>query len=632
MSIQSTKTTLEVECFQEILQTATRVTEAQKPRLSRGKPFRSDIATGINQSNYTQVTYRYMIVRDRGLRRTEPLPQKSHDRPLPGICRHEFSWPMRAANAHYYQTCLHCGARYQYDWKSMRRVERIYRGEQTSPRAMILQAKKGAPHHAAPQLKLLLESEPVGRVFFQNLADLLSRRRTPPLANTSRPGVFWRDVFISPAVPWRRLLESMLYHTIAVAAVVILSQAPIQRTQQQHRKSPQQWYVVYYTSSPPSPARRDRLRIVAGSRRGQTNPQQAALRVAQERRYKSIRPPDIKLMGAYRQPNITVSHPLLPAMPLSVARRSPLTVPAALTSVVDPPPDSKGSKARWPTLPQISAILAPPSVGQAVSLGRAMSSPYAAVVAPAPIMQGFVHNIDEIDIGPAEIIGPAPRLPTNEQPALWPVAAMTTGVPGASIVPPPPSVPGSETGAHGGASSAFGAGLPGVSLTPSVSAPAKSVTSGPLMAMNTHPTATPPRPLPDNRRGPATEELPVRLIGLALVLPNSAYFSNYEVYIAEKAIAKGETQLIKLVYMSLPYQPRLSEYGLNNSTVYKLRVSRDQSCDETLLQMTWPESEAHSSRQNSAEDPGRSPTARNGVLPCYRTTADDYRKALSRSR
>jgi hypothetical protein len=66
MSIQSTKTTLEVECFQEILQMAARVTEAQKQHLSQGKPFRSDIATGINQSNYTQVTYRYMIVRDRG--------------------------------------------------------------------------------------------------------------------------------------------------------------------------------------------------------------------------------------------------------------------------------------------------------------------------------------------------------------------------------------------------------------------------------------------------------------------------------------------------------------------------------------------------------------------------------------
>jgi hypothetical protein len=541
---------------------------------------------------------------------------------------------MRAANAHYYQTCLHCGARYQYDWKSMRRVERVYRGEQTSARARSLRTKKAAPHPAAPQLKLLLEPEPIARVFFQNLTDLLSRRSAPPAANSSRPGVFWRDVFISPDVPWRRLLESMLYHTIAVAAVLILSQSPLQRTQQQQPKSAQKWYVVYYTSSPrhPSPARGDGLRISAGSRRRQTKAQQAGLRVVQERRYSNIRPPAIKLIAAYRQPNITVSQALLPAMPLSVAKRLPLTVPATLTSVVGPPPDSKGIKAGWPTLPQISAILAPPSVGQAVSFGRAISSPYAAVVAPAPIMQGLVHRVGKIDIGAAEIVGPAPRLPTNEQLAIWPVARMTTGVPGASIVPPPPSVQGSETSARGGASSAFAAGPQGVSLMPAVSAPAKSVSRRPLMAMNTHPTTTPPRPLPDNRPGPATEELPVRLVGLALALPNSAYFSNYEVYIAEKAIAKGETQLIKLVYMSLPYQPRLSDYGLNNSTVYKLRVSRDQSCDETLLQMTWPESDAHSSRQNSAEDPGMSSTGRNSVLPCYRTTADDYRKALARGR
>jgi hypothetical protein len=534
---------------------------------------------------------------------------------------------MRAADAHYYQACLRCGARYQYDWKVMRRVGWAYRGQQKASAAVPSQANKNSLLRTAPGLKLLLEQESAHRVFLRNLVDLLWPSR-PPQANTCRPGVFWRDVFIYPSVPWRRMLESVLYHTIAVAVVLILSQFPAQRTQQQARK-PQPWYVVYYTSSQPFPTRGDRLRTSARSKRVPPAPRQAAIRVAQEHGKSSIRPPEIKLT-AYRPLDITVSRPLLPAMPLSIAGRSHLVAPAGLSSVVAPPPESRGIAARWPALPQTSVILPSPRVGQNVSSTRAVNSLYAAVVAPPPAMPGTISRIAKIDIGSGELVGPAPQLSSIERPAIWAIAAMTTGIPGSSIVPPAPSVQGSDGLGHARASSTFGLGLPSASLAPSARGMVKSAASGPLVAMNTHPTATPPRPLPDRPREPAAQEVPVRLVGLALALPNSAYFSNTEVYIAERSIAKGETELIKLVYMSLPYQPRLSEYALNNATVYKLRVSRDQSCDETLLQMTWPENDSTAGRQNSTDHPVLSPSERNSVLPCYRTTADDYRKALSR--
>jgi hypothetical protein len=40
-------------------------------------------------------------------------------------CSHEFSWPRRATDGHYYQVCLVCAAEYKYDWKTMRRIERV---------------------------------------------------------------------------------------------------------------------------------------------------------------------------------------------------------------------------------------------------------------------------------------------------------------------------------------------------------------------------------------------------------------------------------------------------------------------------------------------------------------------------
>lgn len=42
-----------------------------------------------------------------------------------GRCSHEFSWPRRAADGEYYQVCMLCATAYQYDWKTMRRGDRV---------------------------------------------------------------------------------------------------------------------------------------------------------------------------------------------------------------------------------------------------------------------------------------------------------------------------------------------------------------------------------------------------------------------------------------------------------------------------------------------------------------------------
>lgn len=128
---------------------------------------------------------------------------------------------------------------------------------------------------------------------------------------------------------------------------------------------------------------------------------------------------------------------------------------------------------------------------------------------------------------------------------------------------------------------------------------------------------------------PPTMEMPLRLIAPVLALPGSTYFSNYEVFIAERRIGKGQSQFIKLVYTSLPYQRRLAEYGPNYSMVYKLRVTRDKACDESLLQMTWPETDPRPDAQHPGDSPALSSQDRNGMLPCYTTTADDYRRAIA---
>ena len=53
------------------------------------------------------------------------MPQKLLDVLLLGRCSHEFSWPRKAADGHFYQVCLLCAAEYKYDWTTMRRIERV---------------------------------------------------------------------------------------------------------------------------------------------------------------------------------------------------------------------------------------------------------------------------------------------------------------------------------------------------------------------------------------------------------------------------------------------------------------------------------------------------------------------------
>src|SRR5438309_894271 len=608
------------------------------------------------------------------------LPESSYARP----CSHEFLWPRRAADGHYYQVCLLCGAKYKYDWKSMQRMERTDSDVGTN-------SASGSPNlsahlKAVPRLRLLLELEPAHRVFFRNLADVILFRSTPPVATMSRPGPFWHDVFVCSGVPWRWLLGSTLSHMIVIAFMLILSQWWAQREPLQYRRGFYKSYVSYYTPSPSFPALRSSAsRVRALPKRKPESAHQAVLRVPPERTGKIIRPPDIKRTES--APNVLASNSIPLAMPLSSNK---LTLRAVPNSVVASLSDLSYATARRRGLPQGSVVAPPPEV-KAVSLRRGIITPNAGVVGPPPTVNGSIRKVGDINIGQSGIVEPSPQLPMHEQHTFSGMPQATLGSLATSVVPPPASVqsPGtlagrrvsslsstgpqvvppapsvrdmgssardghvsslSSTGLQvvppapsvqdainstggGRANSLSNTGLQAVRPAPSLQGAGNSGTGGSAMAMSIPPVVTSPsRPVIDNSRGPVNEEMAIRLIGLALALPSSSYFSNYEVFIAERRISKVASQLIKLVYVSLPYQRRLSEYGLNNSRVYKLRVSRDRTCDESLLQMTWPETDPHPGSQSSTDSPGLSPNDRNGMLPCYRTTADDYRKALSRGR
>jgi hypothetical protein len=285
----------------------------------------------------------------------------------------------------------------------------------------------------------------------------------------------------------------------------------------------------------------------------------------------------------------------------------------------------------WQVVPPLPSIQGAGNFG-GNGRGGSLSGTSSRVVPPPPSIQGAANFTGGKGTGSlpgtsSAVVPPPPSIPGEGKSAAGGRTGSLPGT-GSAVLPPPPASPSSTNPTEGGSvASAAGGGL---EPAPLIHEAGNSIATRRSSATDVHPAVAPSGN--ENRLAAVTEELSVRLVGLALSLPNSSYFANYEVFIAERRLKNAQSQFIKLVYESLPYQRRLSEYALNSAKVYRLRVRRDISCDESLLQMTWPEGDPHPGSQNSGDSPGLTANDRNNMLPCYRTTADDYRKALSRGR
>jgi hypothetical protein len=129
------------------------------------------------------------------------------------------------------------------------------------------------------------------------------------------------------------------------------------------------------------------------------------------------------------------------------------------------------------------------------------------------------------------------------------------------------------------------------------------------------------------------EPIEVRLIALAVAYPRSSFFSNDEVFVAEQELAKEESRFIKLVYDFLPYQAPLSS-AMDYSLVYTFHAVRDTTCDETLWQMRASHQQQRAKDSSNSEwkyaaySPIGDLDRRQARLRCYRTTSDDYERAM----
>ena len=324
--------------------------------------------------------------------------------------------------------------------------------------------------------------------------------------------------------------------------------------------------------------------------------------------------------------------------------------------VVPPPPSvqNAGNSARAGRMSSLSGagpkvVPPPPSVqgaGNAAGDARlgSMAGAGSQVVPPPPSVQGSGGSAGGARLGSlsgagSQVVPPPPSVEGAGKSGASGRLGSLSGD-GSQIVPPPPSVEGAGNSGAGrrlGSLSGNGSG-DGSQIVPpplSVEGGGNSGAGGLLQAMDPLPVdAGSPTPAVNNENKPTVEELPLGLLGVVFAAPGTSYFSNFEVFVAKRRVGKDQLQLIKLVYEFLPYQRRLSEYDLNNlpPRVIKLRVTPDPSCNESLGQVIQP----HTDPTSPATEYPKLPAALrsfdlNAVLPCYRTTADDFQKAMSQT-
>jgi hypothetical protein len=337
-----------------------------------------------------------------------------------------------------------------------------------------------------------------------------------------------------------------------------------------------------------------------------------------------------------------------PAPYVAVYEQAPLsgmpqaTLGSATTSVVPPPPSiaslgNPGQHISSPMDASIHIVPPPPLLPHAGSYLRAAPNGRSLIVPPPPSVEGLGdpggRHISSAPAVATRVVPPAPLLQGGGAYARDGSARMAI-----SAVPPPPSVNGVGR-SDGPRMSSLRDIERQIAPLPSVQTDGDGIKSrGPVTLASGPPGGLLPgeiiadvgQTVTDVKQASETKALSVNFIEPALVLPRSTYFLSYEVFIAEERLTRHESRLIKLVYDFLPYQPRLSDYGPNYPAIENLRATRDPSCDETLMQVASAANTARWSQADRVQFGATSLKQRQNTLPCYRTTADDYRRARAR--
>jgi TonB family protein len=299
-----------------------------------------------------------------------------------------------------------------------------------------------------PELRLLVQLEPWAEGFLLNFVDLF--RRKTALELSSAPGAFWPDVFVRSGLPWSKFLQSSICHVAAIALLwgaARLWPQPLLLDRPAFSKDD----VISYSPSEYLPPLDTGDQQIQQQEKGE--PEYAPQPIisvppeADNRTQTIVTPPDVKLNRDVPLPNIVAWTQLPGPVPLAQRSVAEMRLPTSKADVVAPPSRVADAMLQSRASLQQSVVAPPPEFNSANA--RSVQGPQEAVVAPSPTVDmGAARKLGDINIGHADVVAPAPRLPMAEQRAMSRGDAALGG--GAAVVQPPPTLGGSGTLTHGG--------------------------------------------------------------------------------------------------------------------------------------------------------------------------------------
>jgi TonB family protein len=291
-------------------------------------------------------------------------------------------------------------------------------------------------------LRLLVERDPASPEFRSGVRTAL---RSPELqAKLAGGGEFdlWRDVFVQQKLPWGRFLQSALLHATAVALIWAVSLSWIRQQKILVSATFDRSSLVTYSPEeylpPLDTGTSETPKAQAGDPVYAKQPILSVPPEADNRSQTIVVPPDLKLDHDVALPNIVATGAIVPAVPLDATQAPSTRMVAPEAQVVAPAPEVEFASDHVVRAAMKSDVIAPPP-----ELTQSLSRTTKGHVGP-------------INIGPSEVVGPAPQLTLEEQHSL---AARGTGrLPGGGVQPvgPPPSVAATGRAGAGGRLIALG--------------------------------------------------------------------------------------------------------------------------------------------------------------------------------
>jgi TonB family protein len=304
----------------------------------------------------------------------------------------------------------------------------------------------------APEPVFLIRLDPWPAVFFRNLIDLFRPVQHKCVRLSSKPGLFWPDVFVISPLPWNRFVQSAVCHLAVIAALWASARLWPQRPQVLNRPVFNRADVVYYSPSEYLPPLDTGGARVPLPQKGEPEfAPQTILSVPPEADNRSqtiVTPSDVELNHDVPLPNIVAWSRIQPqpTVPLAATTAAAdLRLPTLPLAAIAPAPETIPTPTyRTPGFSQ--AVIAPAPEVNAESSPRTLQAPPATIVEPPPqVDAASVRSLEDINIGRAEVVAPAPELPVADERALTGRVQSALGNAGAAAVPPSPSIPGNAS-------------------------------------------------------------------------------------------------------------------------------------------------------------------------------------------